>query len=193
MFGQVRQALLDPQQLLAGEHAVLTSAPDENELVAAQLKRLNAAIDAKHGERARLLDAYQAGLFELDELTRRTGALTVRRDQLAREREALTARSAELATQNRLRHRLAGFSERIVASLDDLDFDGRQRLLRLVVEHVRVSGWRVEIHLKIPLPNDPPADEHPPGHGPPGPDRPDPGQQAPGRCQPMSACVPFMR
>lgn len=180
VFGQVRQALLDPQQLLAGERAVLTGAPDENELVAGQLKRLNTAIDAKHGERARLLDAYQAGLFDLDELTRRSGALTARRDQLARERETLTARSSELASQNRLRHRLAEFSERIAASLDDLDFDGRQRLLSLVVEHVRVSGWRVEIHLKIPLPNDPPADDDPPEHGPPGPDRSKPGPVSPG-------------
>jgi len=175
VFGQVRRALLDPQQILAGERAVLTGAPDENELIAGQLKRLNTAIDAKRGERARLLDAYQAGLFELDELTRRTTALTARHDQLARERETLTTRSAELATQNRLRHRLAGFSERIAASLDKLDFDGRQRLLRLVLEKVRVSGWRVEIHLKIPLPDDPPPDDDPPGHEPPGPDRPQPG------------------
>ena len=69
VFDQVRQALLDPQQLLAGERAVLASAPDENELIAGQLKRLDAALDAKHTERARLLDAYQAGLLELQELT----------------------------------------------------------------------------------------------------------------------------
>jgi site-specific DNA recombinase len=145
VFEQVRQALLDPQQLLAGEHAVLAGAPDENELVAAQLKRLDSAIDAKERERARLLDAYQAGLMELGELTRRTAALTARRSELVRDKDTLTQRSAELATQNRLRRRLAGFSERIAASLDDLDFEGRRRLLRLVVERVRVSGWRVEI------------------------------------------------
>ena len=140
VFGQVRQALLDPQQLLAGERAVLAGAPDENELIAGQLKRLNTAIDAKQGERARLLDAYQAGLLDLDELTRRTSTLTARHSQLMQEKETLTSRSAELATQNRLRYRLAGFSERIAASLDDLDFEGRQRLLRLVVERVRASG-----------------------------------------------------
>ena len=168
VFGQVRQALLDPQQLLAGERAVLAGAPDENELITGQLKRLSAAIDAKHGERARLLDAYQAGLLELDELTRRTSALTARHNHLVQERDTLTARSAELATQNRLRHRLAGFAERIAASLDELDFEGRQRLLRLVVERVHISGWSVEIHLKIPLTDDP-NDDEPPGRGPSGP------------------------
>jgi site-specific DNA recombinase len=186
VFGQVRQALLDPQQLLAGERAVLASAPDENELIAGQLKRLNITIDANHGERARLLDAYQAGLLDLDELTRRTAALTARHHQLVRERDTLTTRSTELATQNRLRHRLADFSQRIAASLHDLDFEGRQRLLRLIVERIRVIGWRVEIHLKIPLPDDPPPDHNPHGDGPPGPDRPQPGPAGP---RPLSTDV----
>jgi hypothetical protein len=50
----------------------------------------------------------------------------------------------------------------VAASLDDLDVDGRRRLLRLMVEKIRVTGWRVEIHLKIPLPDDPPDDDHEP-------------------------------
>jgi len=92
-----------------------------------------------------------AGLLDLDELTRRTTTLTARRERLGQEKDALTKRSAEPATENRLRRRLAGFAERVGASLDELDFEGRQRLLRLVVAMVRVTGWRVEIHLKIPL------------------------------------------
>jgi len=185
VFGQVRQALLDPQQLLAGERAVLSGAPDENELLAGQLKRLNTAIDAKRGERARLLDAYQAGLLDLDELTRRTSALTARHNQLVHERDTLTTRSAELTSQNRLRHRLVDFSERIAASLDELDFEGRQRLLRLVVERVNISGWRVEIHLKIPLPDEP-RDDDQPERGPSGPDQPQPGPAGP---RPLSSDV----
>jgi len=52
--------------------------------------------------------------------------------------------------------------------------------MRLVVEKVRVTGWRVEIHLKIPLINDGPDDNSPPEPAP----RPD--RQA------ISACVPFV-
>jgi hypothetical protein len=165
VFARVRQALLDPRQLIAGERAVIAGAPlDENELIAAQLKRLDGALQSSERERTRLLDAYQAGLLELEELTRRTAALTARRDQLVQEKHTLTRRSTELATENRLRRRLAGFAERVAASLDDLDVEGRRRLLRLVVEKVRVTGWRVEIHLKIPLPDDPP-DDRPPAPG----------------------------
>ena len=163
VFAQVRHALLDPRQLIAAEHAVIAGEPaNENELVAAQMKRLDSALQTNERERARLIDAYQAGLLELDELTSRTAAITARRDQLTQDKDVLTSRSAELATENRLRRRLAGFAEQIVASLDDLDTEGRRRLLRLVVEKVRVTGWRVEIHLKIPLPDDPPDDDPPP-------------------------------
>jgi len=47
-----------------------------------------------------------------------------------------------------------------------------------VVEKVCVTGWRVEIHLKIPLPNEPPPDEDRPDHRPSGPD-PTPGPPRP--------------
>ena len=168
VFEQVRQALLAPDQLLAAERAVLTGTPDENELVTTQLKRLDTAIEAKERERARLLDGYQAGLLGLEELTRRTGVLAARRAELTLEKETLSRRSAELAAQNRMRRRLAGFSDRVAASLDGLDFAGRRRLVRLVIEKVCVTGWRVEIHLKIPLPNEPPPDEDRPDDRPPG-------------------------
>ena len=79
---------------------------DENELVAAQLKRLDSALDSNERERARLLDAYQAGLIELDELTRRTAALTSRRDQLAPEK----TRSRSAAPSSRPRTACAAAS-----------------------------------------------------------------------------------
>ena len=58
----------------------------------------------------------------------------------------------------------------MLASLDELDFDGRQRLLRMVVEKVRVTGWRVEIHLKIPITDDDTGTQREPR-----PPKPDPG------------------
>ena len=129
VFTQVRQALLDPGQLIAAERAVIAGAPaNENELVAAQLKRLDNALHSNERERAGLIDAYQAGRA-LDELTNRTAGITARRDQLDQEKHTLTRRSAELATENRLRQRLAGFTERIAASLKDLDTEGRRQLL----------------------------------------------------------------
>src|SRR4051794_25317087 len=44
---------------------------------------------------------------------------------------------------------------KVAATIDGLDFNQRQKLLRLVVDEVRVKGWHVEIRLRIPL-DDPP-------------------------------------
>jgi site-specific DNA recombinase len=162
VFDQVRRALLEPDQLIAGERAVLAGAPQsDGELIAAQLARLERRLTQADQERERLLDAYQAGLIALDEFTRRSKQVAARRDELAAEQSGLRERHTELARQNRLRRGLAGFAERVMASIDDLDFDARERLLRLVVEKVRVSGWRVEIHLKIPLGHDPDGEREP--------------------------------
>ncbi len=155
VFEQVRLALLDPHQLAAGEGAVLAgTVPTDDELLEAQLAGLERRIERTEGERARLVDAYQAAIIDLAELSRRSTALTQRRAEVVAEQQALREQRAELARHNRLRQRLAGFAQRVNAALDELDFEARQRLLRLVVEKVTVAGWRVEIHLKIPLPDD---------------------------------------
>ena len=61
----------------------------------------------------------------------------------------------ELAQQSTLRDRVEGFARRVRATIDRLDFAQRQKLLRLVIDEVRVSGWLVEIRFRIPL-DDPP-------------------------------------
>ena len=101
-----------------------------------------------------MADLYQAGFIEREELLRRGKELEARRRTLEAQREALIAQREELAQHNRLRERIDGFA-------DKLDFDQRQKLLRLVVEEVPVKGWQVEIKLRIPLdtPPEPPGEQ----------------------------------
>src|SRR5207344_2785739 len=47
------------------------------------------------------------------------------------------------------------FTSRVLDVIDTLDFDQRQTLLRLVVEEVHVTGWHVQIRLRIPLDDNP--------------------------------------
>ena len=154
---QVRQALLRPEVLLAGERAVTarTPAPDD-ELLAAQLARLDRKTEATQAERRRLVDCYQAGLLDLVELQRRAKELDARQQQATLRRQALAAQRDALATDNRLRQRVDAFAEQVLTALDSLDFAQLQQLLRLVVEDVRVTGWNVDIRLRIPLDDTPP-------------------------------------
>jgi hypothetical protein len=157
IFDQVRQALVRPDVLLAGEHALNARAPaPDDELLAAQLARLQRRCDSAEAERRRLVDLYQAGLIDIVELQRRAKELDARRRQAEAEHLALTEQSKALAEDNRLRHRVSSFSKTVADALDGLGFTDRQKLLRLVVDEVKVTGWDVEVRLRIPL-DDPPT------------------------------------
>jgi len=159
VFDQVRALLAQPELLAAGEAAVAAQAPvPDDELLSAQLARLDRRAEAAQAERRRLADLYQAGVIEAAELARRAAELQSRRRRLDDERQALVAQRAELTANNRLNQRIEAFAARSIAGLDRLDFEGRQQLLRLVLEDVRVQGWQVELRLRIPLDETPPDD-----------------------------------
>jgi site-specific DNA recombinase len=160
VFEQVRLALLHPQQLTDGERELTLRTPaGADELVDLQLQRLERRLSHAQQERSRLLDAYQADLITLDELTRRSNTIASRHDELTRERDTLQQKRSELAQQKHLQHAIATFARRVSSNIDRLDFDARQKLLRLVIDKVTVTGWRVEIHLKIPINPDPTSNE----------------------------------
>jgi Recombinase/Recombinase zinc beta ribbon domain len=160
VFGQVRAALLDPALLLAGEQATAVHAPvPDDQLLAAELARLDRKLDAARGEHRRLVDLYQAGLIDMPELQRRATAITARQRELKHKRASLAAERADLAHGNRLRHGVESFATRVRAVIDQLDPAQQQKLLRLLIEDVQVTGWHVKIRLRIPL-DDPPDGDH---------------------------------
>jgi site-specific DNA recombinase len=86
-------------------------------------------------------------------------------DELTSRRDDLTAQRRELSRDNKIRSRVQGFAERITAVIDHLDPEQKQKLLRLLIEEVRVTGWNVQIQLRIPLDAES-QDQPPPGGGP---------------------------
>ena len=156
VFDQVRATMLRPDVLLTGDAAVSTRRKTgSDELLATQLASLNRKIDAVAAERRRLADLYQASFIERPELLRRGKELEQRSNTLNAQHRALIDQREELAQQSTLRDRVEGFARRVRATIDRLDFAQRQKLLRLVIDEVRVSGWLVEIRFRIPL-DDPP-------------------------------------
>ena len=95
-----------------------TPIPDD-ELLAAELARLDRKIDSADAERRRLVDLFQAGLIEMPELQRRatrgrrppTTSCSTKRTASPHERTAL-------AHGNQLRRRVHDFADRIRAVID---------------------------------------------------------------------------
>src|SRR5664279_4545121 len=145
VFDRIRSALLHPGTLLTGEQAVAARTPTpDDELLAAELARLDRKITAADDERRRLADLYQAGLLGLPEVQRRAADLEHRRKELTSRHDDPTAQRRELSRDDKIRSRVEGFAGRITAVIDHLDAEQKQKLLRLLVE-VRVTGWNVQI------------------------------------------------
>ena len=161
VFDHIRTAITHPDLLLAGEQAVTLTTPiPDDELLTAELARLDRKIDAADTERRRLIDLYQGGFIELPEMQRRATEVSSRRKELQHKRTSLADERAALARDNQLRSRVHDFAARIHAVIDTLDDTQKQQLLRLLIEDVRVTGWHVQIRLRIAL--DPPPPDRPP-------------------------------
>ena len=118
------------------------------------LPDLDRKIDAVATERRRLADLYQASFIEREELLApRHGVEIYEAARSSGHRnQALINQRVELATaEAELPDRVEGFARRVQPAIDRLDFAQRQKLLRLVIDEVRVSGWLVEIRFRIPL------------------------------------------
>jgi site-specific DNA recombinase len=156
VFDQVRATLQRPDTLLRGEQAIAASTPTpDDELLGAELARLDRKLTAADDERRRLTDLYQVGLVPLPELQRRAADVEHRSQSLANSRSNLAGQRRALTRDNQLQRRVAGFAQRVLGVMDHLDFNQKQTLLRLIVEQVRVTGWNVEIRLRIPLDDEP--------------------------------------
>jgi site-specific DNA recombinase len=160
VWEQVRQALLRPEILVKGQAALGARAgrPDD-ELLNAQLERLDRRLQQAESERRRVVDLYQMQAIELSDFQMRHQEVCWRHGQFEKEREALLAQHQELAVNNRLSRKVEAFARRVRHGIDTLDFEQRQKLVRLLVEQVRVTGPAVEIHLRVPV-DEPPSSDH---------------------------------
>ena len=126
-----------------------------SEVGAAHMARDRARLERVERETTRqierLIDAYQRGAVSVEELRGR-------RERLEEARTAARTRAEELAAQdldrtrlNRLADDLAAFASTLRVGLEKLDFAGRERLMRLLIERVVVTGEHLAIEHAIPL------------------------------------------
>jgi site-specific DNA recombinase len=102
-------------------------------------------------ELERLLDAYQHGAISLAERTARRERLDGVAATLRARAEALAAADGDRERLERATAELAAFAATLREGLAHLDFAGRERLVRLLIERVVVTGDQVTIEHVIPL------------------------------------------
>ena len=98
----------------------------------------------------RLLDAYQEGLVQLPELRGRVHELRKRESALTSELRSIESRMVDEEMYLQLVGRIDDFLSRVRQSAESLNVLDRQKILRLVVKEVLVSGDTVTIKHSIP-------------------------------------------
>jgi site-specific DNA recombinase len=113
--------------------------------------RLEGVCQHLQGQIDRLVDAYQQGAIEVDELKARRQRLQASLQATRARAQALEAQQADGVRLVRLSTDLEAFAAAIRDGLEALDFAGRQRLVRLLIERIVVQGEDVTIEHAVPL------------------------------------------
>jgi site-specific DNA recombinase len=151
IWDHVKDLMCDPERLL-GQFEDFAHSTSEDEEEDAEAKKFEGHLRRLSREEIRLVDAYQAGIIELEELKER------REKKIAQQREALRAQYEQRAQLRRqaaqareVLEDLEAFCGRINARLDAATFEDKQAILQLLIERVIVGEDTLEIRHVIPL------------------------------------------
>jgi len=132
-------------ELRALQHAPSSEAPRND------AERLRGTIRTWETQIERLLDAYQAGAIELDQFSDRRDELASRvttAQERLQDLEALRTRQIKV---DQIIADVDVYASALRAGLADMPFETRQRVVRLLVERVVVTGEDVTIEHVVPL------------------------------------------
>ena len=168
VWEHVKGLIRDPERLLSQfeQFAHSSSANDDKE--DAEAKKFEAHLKRLSREQTRLVDAYQAGIIELEELKERRTKIAQRREALGTQYEQQAQLRRQAVQAREVLEDLQAFCRRINARLDDATFEEKQAILQLLIERIIVGEDTLEIRHVIPL-NAPPRNSMgstaPPGSG----------------------------
>jgi hypothetical protein len=157
VWAPIRALLEDPARLFDQFEAFSRAALEGDAQDQAEQHHVSRRLDRLTREERRLLDAYQAEVITLDELSERRVHLEQRRRALIVQQEQTERLRRERFRAQEVLASLTAFCERIRARLDQPTFEERQVLLNLVVERIIVGEDTLEIRHVIPLGHSPPT------------------------------------
>ena len=120
--------------------------------------RLERRLSVLKCEIQRLIDAYQTGVIELDELTERRARLADECASMELQIDRLRQFEQEQQRQIDLSVTVEAFCRNIGTALDNPSFETKQKILRLVVERIDFVDDQITIRHVIPVSAGPPAD-----------------------------------
>ena len=161
VWGHVRDLLADPDRLIAHFKHLAAEVDRDASRERGPERRLVARLEGLRCADTRLLDAYQAEVISLEELSERRRQLAGQRHAFEHELEQQRDLRRQRARAQEVLADLTAFCERVRGRLDEASFTDKQAVLQLVVERVIVHESSLEIRHVIPLHSPPPRREGP--------------------------------
>jgi site-specific DNA recombinase len=152
VWDRVCAALADPRLILSQVEKSRARARDSQVGIRSELKRVEKALSAAKGEEGRLLDAYREEIISMEQLRAQMGKVDDKRQRLAGEREGLAARLDCTSDEIVDGDAAARYCAMVAKGLEGVngDFEGRRRILGLLVNKIVVQGKDVRIRGIIP-------------------------------------------
>jgi polyribonucleotide nucleotidyltransferase len=112
--------------------------------------------ETKHLEREkeRLIDLYQAGSVSLKEIEARIAKIRTKMQKISGEQNLLRRELEEEKGQMKLIEQFEAFGSKLACRLDELTFDERKEIVRLLVTEVVVDTKKDEILIRHVIPGD---------------------------------------
>jgi site-specific DNA recombinase len=151
VWDSVRQVLQEPERVLSewtrrgqqdGELARLAAQRDEARAVVAGLER----------SLVRLLDAYEVGAMDLEELRRRSERVRARLSQAQRDAAEVDATLSQTVELKEVAGRVSEFASQVTQGLDAADFLTRRQIVRALVARVEIDEQGATVVYRIPGP-----------------------------------------
>lgn len=101
----------------------------------------------------RLLDAYEAGVLELDELTTRSERVRARIESARGDLKDAEAKLSEMIEIHEVVGRLETFGDRVRGRLDELSWHERRQLIRILVARVEIDEEGATVVYRVPGPH----------------------------------------
>ncbi len=151
VWNTICQLIKDPDFLIQELHRRNADNSQTKEILERELQLCQARLKAIPEEQRRLVEGYRKGLYadfmmreDMELIQKEQGELERRKAELERQL------AQKFLAQNQEAH-IKSLAEKISIGLDNLDFTGKQELLRLLVEKVFYNGQSIEMLTIIPL------------------------------------------
>jgi site-specific DNA recombinase len=151
VWDHVSALLRDPECLLEQFEQFAHEAIVGNEREQAVQQRDEAHLKRLQRQEQRLIDAYQADVISLEELSERRQLLAQQRQALILQQEQRAHVRLQTARAQQVLQDVRSFCAQVESRLDNATFDEKQRILQLVIERVIVGEDTLEIRHVIPL------------------------------------------